>query len=128
MHKISLAEKVFISFFLFGFLLTTPAFAAEKAWLGVQLGAQEQFKHSAAWRFLGRFTGRRDGVFVREVIAGSPAEQMGIKQNDIILAFNYKDILTTNELTEAVSALNPGDRVVILRWPSLFRQPKAVFK
>jgi len=114
MHKISLAEKVFISFFLFGFLLTTPAFAAEKAWLGVQLGAQEQFKHSAAWRFLGRFTGRRDGVFVREVIAGSPAEQMGIKQNDIILAFNYKDILTTNELTEAVSALNPGDRVVIL--------------
>jgi len=120
MHKISLAEKVFISFFLFGFLLTTPAFAAEKAWLGVQLGAQEQFKHSAAWRFLGRFTGRRDGVFVREVIAGSPAEQMGIKQNDVILSVNYKDLKNPNEFNEfmdAVSALKPGDKIVL----SIFR-------
>ncbi|MDI6790330.1 MAG: caspase family protein [Thermodesulfobacteriota bacterium] len=90
------------------------AFAGEKGWLGVQLGAQEQFKVSAAWRWLGRFTGRGDGVFVREVIAGSPAEQMGIKQNDVILSANYKDIKNPNEFTDAVSALNPGDKIVLL--------------
>ncbi|HBR21296.1 MAG TPA: hypothetical protein DD713_01805 [Nitrospiraceae bacterium] len=104
-----------IIYFLFIFTsISSNAFAGEKAWLGVQLGAQEQFKVSAAWRFLGRFTGRRDGVFVREVIKGSPAEQMGIKQNDVILSVNYKDIKNPDEFTAAVSALNPGDKIVLL--------------
>jgi WD40 repeat protein len=93
---------------------TGNALADEKTWLGVQLGPQEQFKVSAAWRFLGRLTGRSDGVFVREVMPGSLAEEMGIKQNDVVLAVNYKDIKNPNEFTDAVSTLNQGDKIVLL--------------
>jgi len=109
-----------ICFLFISASIHSNAFADEKAWLGVQLGSQEQFKHSAAWRFLGRFTGRRDGVFVREVTAGSPAEQMGVKPNDVILSVNYKDLKNPNEFNEfmdAISALKPGDKIVL----SIFR-------
>ncbi|MCG2710445.1 MAG: caspase family protein, partial [Thermodesulfovibrionales bacterium] len=59
-------------------------------------------------------TGRFKGVIVSKVIKGSPAEQMGIKQDDVILSVNYKDIKNPNEFTDAVSALNPGDKIVLL--------------
>lgn len=106
-----------ICFLFISASISGNAFAGEKGWLGVQLGVQEQFKSSMAWRMLGRATGRYDGVFVREVIVGSPAEQMGIKQNDVILSVNYKDLKNPNEFnefTDAVSALNPGDKIVLL--------------
>ncbi|MDZ4164295.1 MAG: site-2 protease family protein, partial [Smithellaceae bacterium] len=106
-----------ICFLFISASISGNALAGEKGWLGVQLGAQEQFKVSMAWRMLGRVTGRFEGVFVREVTAGSPAEQMGVKQNDVILSVNYKDLKNPNEFNEftnAVSALNPGDKIVLL--------------
>jgi hypothetical protein len=97
-----------ISFTITPLLIPGYSLAGEKAWFGVQV------KPLQTGRGLSRQTGLNRGVSVSEVTKGSPAEQMGIKQRDVILAFNYKDILTTNELAEAVSALNPGDRVVLL--------------
>ncbi|MEW6672968.1 MAG: PDZ domain-containing protein, partial [Thermodesulfobacteriota bacterium] len=98
------------SFFSFaGPAVSGSAFAAETAPLGAQL---KPLMGTAQWRWLGRFTGRRDGVLVSGVEKDSPAEQMGIKPNDVILSFNYKDVKSPEELTNAVSALNPGAKVV----------------
>ena len=58
--------------------------------------------------------GRGQVVVVSEVTQGSPAEQMGIKEKDVILSVNYRDIGTPNEFTDAVSALNAGDRIVLM--------------
>jgi len=90
------------------------AVAGEKAELGIQV---QKLEGTVQWRFLGRFTGRRDGVLVSQVIKGSPAEQMGVKKDDVILSFNYKDVKTTNEFMDAIAALNNGDKVVF----SIFR-------
>jgi WD40 repeat protein len=88
---------------------TSNAIASEKAWFGVEVKPL-----GVMTRWLGRITERREGVLVSEVTVGSPAEQMGIKLNDVILAVNYKDIKHPNEFKDASSALNPGDRIVLL--------------
>ena len=80
---------------------TAPAIATEKAFLGVQV---QKLRGTPAWRWLGRFTGRSEGVLVSDVIKDSTAEQMGIKQQDVILACNYKDVKSPEEFTKAVSA------------------------
>ena len=81
----------------------------------VQLGVQVQnLNGTAYWRMLGRHTGRNAGVLVAEVASGSPAEQMGIKKHDVILSCNYRDITKPDEFMDAVSALNPGDKIVLL--------------
>ena len=38
---------------------------------------------------------------------------MGIKQGDVIISINYNDIKNPDEFMNAVSALNPGDKIVI---------------
>ncbi|HOG12285.1 MAG TPA: caspase family protein [Smithellaceae bacterium] len=58
--------------------------------------------------------GRWPVVFVSEVVKESPAEKMGIRLNDIILSVNYKDIKTPGEFQDAVAALRPGDKIVLL--------------
>lgn len=105
------------------FLLTCismPGFshAAEKAWLGAQVQPLE----GAAKRFLSRLTSLEDGVFVAGVARGGPAEQMGIKQNDIILDFNYQKIKNVLEFERAVAGSSPGDRIVL----SVFRMSPTI--
>ena len=39
---------------------------------------------------------------------------MGVKKDDVIVSFNYKDVKTTNEFMDAASALNNGDKIVLL--------------
>jgi WD40 repeat protein len=90
------------------------AFAGEKGWLGVQV----QPVTGKNMRILHMEYGRGEVIFVSDVIKGSPAEQMGIKQDDVILSVNYKDIKNTTEFVDAVSALSPGDRIVLLVAPS----------
>jgi WD40 repeat protein len=100
-----------ISCFLFiSTSISGNAFAGEKGWLGVQV----QPVTGKNMRVLHMQYGRWEVIFVSEVIKGSPAEQMGIKQDDVILSVNYKDIKNINEFKDAVSALNPGDKIVLL--------------
>ncbi len=47
------------------------------------------------------------------IFPGSPAEKVGLKENDIILEFDGKKISTTNSLAKIISDYNPGDKVVI---------------
>lgn len=116
---LSLISFLYICSLIIGLLFVATAIpgnavAGEKAELGIQV---QKLEGTVQWRFLGRFTGRRDGVLVSQVTKGSPAEQMGIKKDDVIISFNYKDLKTTNEFVDAVAALNNGDKVVF----SIFR-------
>ena len=87
------------------------AAASEKAQFGASV---QSLTGTAYWRMLGRHTGRNDGVLVSDVVNGSPAEQMGIKKNDVILSCNYKDVKKPNEFIDAIYALNQGDKIVLL--------------
>ena len=51
------------------------------------------------------------GVYVENIVKGSPAEQKGILKGDIILKIDDEEINTMNELKEYVYSKYPGDEV-----------------
>ncbi|HHV71785.1 MAG TPA: PDZ domain-containing protein [Clostridia bacterium] len=51
------------------------------------------------------------GIFVYEVIAGSPAAKGGLRSNDVIIAFNGQEINTMHELRRILNKLSAGDQV-----------------
>jgi serine protease Do len=55
-----------------------------------------------------------EGALVREVVGDSPAEQAGIKADDIIVDFNGTKIVDADELLAAVRSTKPGTSVSIL--------------
>ena len=90
------------------------AFAAEKAWLGVEVQSvpgATQLRRRVVVDEIGAGEG---GVLVSTVTKESPAEQMGVQKNDVILSLNNKRVKTPNEFNDAVSASSPGDKVVLL--------------
>ncbi len=111
---LSLRSLVPVFFLLISFTITPvlmPGYslAGEKAWLGVQV---EPFTLREQM-MLARMSIKKSGVLVSEVTQGSTAEQMGIKQKYIIFSVNGMDIKNPNEFTDAVSALNPGDKIIV---------------
>jgi Do/DeqQ family serine protease len=56
------------------------------------------------------------GVLVNSVHPGGPAERAGIKQGDVILQLNGKNIDSGNELRNEVAALSPGTDVNLTIW------------
>jgi len=61
--------------------------------------------------------GDKSGVMINEVIDDGPAEKAGIEDGDVILEFNGQTIAEYKDLTKAVRATSPGDKVevVVLR-------------
>ena len=53
------------------------------------------------------------GVLVTEVQEDSPAEEAGLKEDDIILYFDGKKVRKTDDLTEKVRATEPGATVKV---------------
>ncbi|MEO8610473.1 MAG: PDZ domain-containing protein [Chloroflexota bacterium] len=53
------------------------------------------------------------GVTIREVVSGSPAEKAGLKVNDIITKIGDKDIKTASDAADAVQAQKVGDKITI---------------
>jgi Do/DeqQ family serine protease len=51
------------------------------------------------------------GAVVREVVAGSPAQQAGIKAGDVILAIDQAQIQTPDDVVEQIASYNVGDQV-----------------
>ncbi|KAF0156944.1 MAG: wd40 repeat subgroup [Syntrophaceae bacterium] len=80
----------------------------------VWFGATVQPVTGKDMRLINMQYGRWPVVFVSALAKNSPAEQMGIQLNDIILSVNYKDIKSANEFHDAIAALNPGDKIVLL--------------
>jgi len=58
-----------------------------------------------------------DGILVKEVVDGSPADDAGLKNDDVIIKFKGKDLEDHSALSEAVVESSPGENVevVVLR-------------
>lgn len=92
------------------FDVLSNASAADRAWLGIQVKQVSGIN----MRTLHMEYGRWQVVYVSDMTPGSPAERMGLRINDVILSVNYRDIKNPAELAEAVSKLNPGDKIVLM--------------
>jgi serine protease Do len=82
----------------------------ERGWLGVQI--QEVTPAIAA--SLGLKTDL--GALVAVVSPNSPSAKAGLKQGDVILAFNGTDIAKMHDLPRLVSALAPGSKAELTVW------------
>jgi hypothetical protein len=56
---------------------------------------------------------RHDGVTVSQVVAGGPADQIGIKVGDVILAIDDHYLFTIEELNNAIDSCKPGYTIKI---------------
>lgn len=54
------------------------------------------------------------GAVVAEVVAGSPADDAGLRRSDVIIRVNGIDIATNLDVRKAVQSNKPGDRVEIV--------------
>ena len=54
------------------------------------------------------------GVFIRSVAEGSPAEEAGILNNDIIVKFAGEKIVTFEDLQEELQYHGPGSQVTLV--------------
>lgn len=58
--------------------------------------------------------GDRSGVLVTDVIDGSPADEAGLQDGDVILEFDGEDVADSGDLTRAVRRTDPGDKIKLL--------------
>jgi membrane-associated protease RseP (regulator of RpoE activity) len=82
-------------------------------WLGVQIQDLDDDLRDGL-----DLPGSVDGVLVSNVYDDSPAEKAGIEDGDVITAIDGKEVDDTGELTDAIHAKKPGDRIRI----TLFRE------
>lgn len=54
------------------------------------------------------------GAVIREVIAGSPAEEAGLQAGDVILRVDGTEIGGRRELSDVIGQYEPGDRITLL--------------
>ena len=55
----------------------------------------------------------KQGVLINEVMEGSPAEEAGLQDRDVIVAFDGKEVESTSDLQELVGHVEPGSKVKI---------------
>jgi serine protease Do len=82
----------------------------ERGWLGVQI--QEVTPAIASSLGLGDV----HGALVAVVSPNSPGAQAGLKQGDVILAFNGTDIAKLHDLPHLVAAVAPGSKAQLTLW------------
>ena len=57
-----------------------------------------------------------EGVFITSVIAGSAADEAGIKEGDVVLSVDGKEVSQPNELQAIVGTHNPDETVSLKIW------------
>jgi Do/DeqQ family serine protease len=57
-----------------------------------------------------------EGVLVRSVTSGGPAEKAGVEKEDIILSWNDSKVENTDQLLDYVSAEQSGEKVKLTVW------------
>ena len=66
---------------------------------------------------------RLGGVRFERIVEGSPAAKAGLKDGDVLVAFEGRPILDLRDFTSALTGKNPGDEVgiTVLREAELVR-------
>lgn len=85
-------------------ILAKPA--ERRAWLGVQVASLTSPAEAAQ---LGLPLDAR-GAVVLAVIPGGPADRAGLRAGEVIVGVGDREIVGASDLTEALAALEPGDR------------------
>ncbi len=57
-----------------------------------------------------------EGVLIRNVLSGGPADRAGLQQGDVILAIDEKEVKDSDELLEQLRLIGPDKRVQITVW------------
>jgi C-terminal processing protease CtpA/Prc len=78
----------------------------EKGWLGVSVAPTETHK--------GNSEKKTGSVYVAQVVEDSPAEEAGIKEDDVLLEYNGKAISDPDDLVTAVRKSKPGETVSVV--------------
>lgn len=61
------------------------------------------------------FMGMR-GALIAEVIAGTPAEEAGLRVGDVVTAVDRTPVDRNHELSDILAEYEPGDRVTLTFW------------
>ncbi len=89
------------------FNFDTDRFRPRRAWLGVELGeltAEEAKEAGVRWG---------EGVAIRRVVPGSPADRAGLREGDVILNVDGERVGFASEVAEGVGSHEPGEEVTI---------------
>jgi serine protease Do len=86
--------------------LIGPEHRVSRGSIGVQFTAQEN-------PAIARVYGVQSGVTVSSVVAGSPAEQAGLKVGDTIVAIDGKDVKDGDALVADIASRKPGSKARI---------------
>lgn len=104
--------KILISGLLCGLLIliamSTMADQTADTWLGVYAQTIDDDLMEA----FGLDNNR--GALIKQVIPGSPADQAGLEQGDIIIKIGNKKLIDSKDLSETVLGFNPGEEVDII--------------
>jgi serine protease Do len=85
--------------------------------IGVQLaGLTQQIRNYYGY-------GGKNGVVVGGVVQGSPADQVGLQQGDVIVQVNHKAVSKPEDVTNIVKTLKVGQKVSLLVWRQGNLQP-----
>ena len=90
----------------------------KRGYIGVQIETMDQTKASAVGMKVTK------GVFVQNVVKGGAGEAAGLKELDVILAIDGKDMNASNELQSYIATKHVGDVVTV----TLFRDGKTFEK
>ncbi len=83
----------------------------ERGWLGVTIrDLTPELAESLRSR-------TREGALIADVVKGGPAEKAGLRKNDIVIAYNGKDISDSDTFRNDVAETSPGQmvKIIILR-------------
>jgi S1-C subfamily serine protease len=79
-----------------------------RGWLGVYVqDITEELKEAMDLK-------SEEGVLVRDVVEDSPADEAGIREEDVILVFDKKKVDDSDELIRVVREASPGDKVNLM--------------
>lgn len=81
---------------------------AEMGFLGINVETAQDVNEVLAERF-----NMPVGVFINDIVEGSPADQAGLQQGHIITGYNDVKIETIEELINVLTYSRPGDKIVL---------------